>query len=106
MATLRTREASSRRACHEGSSALSVKSSRQFRQLITAFIAFIAVFTVLRLARDRGHDSSFVRYNAPSMVSGAEPGPQTAEEHFSPTENLEQLDIARIRQAEHTLDIA
>jgi len=64
------------------------------------------IVTILKLTRDRAHDSSFVRYTAPSMVSGAEPGPQPAEEHFSPAENLEKLDIARIRQAQHTLDIA
>jgi phosphatidylserine/phosphatidylglycerophosphate/cardiolipin synthase-like enzyme len=64
------------------------------------------VLTIVKLTRERAHDSTVTRYTAPSMVSGAEPGPLTAEEHFSPAENLEQLDIARIRQAQHTLDIA
>lgn len=83
-----------------------MKSSRQFRQLSAVFLALIVVFTGLKLIRDRAPDAPFVRYNAPSMVSGAEPGPQAAEEHFSPAENLEQVDIARLREAQHTLDIA
>ncbi len=64
------------------------------------------VLTIVKLTRDHAPDSPFVRYNAPSLVSGAEPGPQAAEEHFSPAENLEQIDVARIRQAQHSLDIA
>lgn len=40
------------------------------------------------------------------MVVGAEPGAQTAEEHFSPAENLEQIDVAHIRAATQALDIA
>jgi phosphatidylserine/phosphatidylglycerophosphate/cardiolipin synthase-like enzyme len=81
-------------------------ASRKIRQFLTAFVAFVLVLTIAKLTRDRASVSPFVRYNAPSMVSGAEPGAQAAEEHFSPAENLEQIDIARIRQAQHSLDIA
>jgi phosphatidylserine/phosphatidylglycerophosphate/cardiolipin synthase-like enzyme len=105
MATLRARQVASRGTCETAASVASM-SSRNLRKLLTAFVSFVMVVTVMKLTRDRLHDSTFVRYTAPSMVSGAEPGPQPAEEHFSPAENLEQLDIARIRQAQHTLDIA
>jgi phosphatidylserine/phosphatidylglycerophosphate/cardiolipin synthase-like enzyme len=105
MATFRTRQVASRGA-HKTAAAIASMSSRNLRKLLTAFIGFVMVVTILKVTRERLHDSSFVRYTAPAMVSGAEPGPQAAEEHFSPAENLEQLDIARIRQAQHTLDIA
>jgi phosphatidylserine/phosphatidylglycerophosphate/cardiolipin synthase-like enzyme len=38
------------------------------------------------------------------MPSGPEPG--TAEEHFSPAENLEQIDRDHLLRASHTIDIA
>ncbi len=79
-----------------------MRSSRRF---LTALLGLIAVFAILRMARDRNPDGS-LRYNTPALVSGAEPGAQTAEEHFSPAENLEQIDVARIREAQRTLDIA
>ncbi len=40
------------------------------------------------------------------LTRGAEAGTVTAEEHFSPTEDLERIDYARLNQAQHTIDIA
>ncbi len=79
--------------------------SRSARKFLTALFGLAIALAVLKVARDRAPDGS-LRYNTPALVSGAEPGPQTAEEHFSPSENLEQIDVARIREAQHTLDIA
>jgi len=81
-------------------------STRSLRQLFTVFVAMVLVFTVFKIGRERAPDSPFLRYTAPALVSGAEPGPQTAEEHFSPAENLEQIDLARLREAQQSLDIA
>jgi len=40
------------------------------------------------------------------LTAGPEPGSATAEEHFSPSENLEQIDRQHLLAAQHTLDIA
>ncbi len=80
--------------------------SRQVRQFLTFVIVFLALFGYLRYARHSRFESPFSRYVAPPLVSGAEPGPQSAEDHYSPAENLEQIDLARLREAQHSLDIA
>ncbi len=40
------------------------------------------------------------------LTRGAEAGTNTAEDHFSPAEDLERIDYARLSQAQHTIDIA
>ena len=40
------------------------------------------------------------------LAVGPESGPTTAEDHFSPAENLEQVDRRHLLAAQHTLDVA
>ena len=43
---------------------------------------------------------------ARQLAVGPEQGSSTAEEHFSPSENLEQIDRQHLLAAQHTLDVA
>ena len=56
--------------------------------------------------QSRNSGPALHRGSAVHLVSGAEPGNRTAEQHFSPFENLEQLDMDRLDAAQHTIDIA
>jgi phosphatidylserine/phosphatidylglycerophosphate/cardiolipin synthase-like enzyme len=42
----------------------------------------------------------------PDLTHGAEAGSVVAEDHFSPTEDIERIDFARIDQAKSSVDIA
>ena len=63
------------------------------RTLILAAVAALSYYLVSRPAGVR------------QLSRGAEAG-SAAEDHFSPAENLEQLDRAQLSQAKHTVDIA
>lgn len=81
--------------------------SRQLRQLFTTAIVVVMLAFVWLQSRRTHHNGSLLpKASMPALIQGAESGPQTAEDHFSPGENLEQIDVARIREAKHTLDIA
>jgi phosphatidylserine/phosphatidylglycerophosphate/cardiolipin synthase-like enzyme len=80
--------------------------SRTVHSILTSAVALIVAFVFFQTTREHRAGSPFSLYSAPALVVGAEPGAQTAEEHFSPAENLEQIDAARLREATRTLDIA
>lgn len=80
--------------------------SRQLRQLFATAIVVVIAFVWFQSTRNHRKGSLLPATSIPALVQGAEPGPQTAEDHFSPAENLEQIDVARIRETTHTLDIA
>jgi len=42
----------------------------------------------------------------PDLTHGAEAGSVVAEDHFSPTEDIERIDFARLDQAKSSVDIA
>ncbi len=73
---------------------MAVRSSRVAQSVILTLI--VAGAALLYQYRNRGADPS-AQQRALQAAS---------EEYFSPASNLEQMDIARIRGAQHTLDIA
>jgi hypothetical protein len=80
--------------------------SRRGQSVLTSAFALLIVFVLFQMTRDHHLGSRFIQYSSPALVVGAEPGLQSAEEHFSPTENLEQIDLARLREATRTIDVA
>lgn len=71
------------------------RSLRQFASIIVVIVIFLAAW---RMHRPSPHVAPLT--TAQGQVAAIN------ENHYSPTENLEQIDVERIGQAQHTIDIA
>ena len=69
------------------------------------------VIAAVALSLARPHIQKLLNLEHSGIVAGASSGSLTsgesgAEEHFSPTENLEELDVKYLRQARESVDVA
>ena len=67
------------------------------------FMAIVLIAAVLFLQRMQNKPIST---GLPELTHGAEAGSSVAEDHFSPGEDLERIDYARLDQARNSIDIA
>jgi phosphatidylserine/phosphatidylglycerophosphate/cardiolipin synthase-like enzyme len=69
---------------------------------VARFCVLVVLCSLVLCTVQCGPNSTTAR----QFVVGSEPGTTTAEEHFSPSENLEHIDREHLLAAQHTLDIA
>ncbi len=70
------------------------------RALVTVVLLIGAVFVLQRM-QNKAPSQQFRE-----LTKGAEAGSVVAEDHFSPSEDIERIDMARLEQAHNSVDIA
>ncbi len=68
--------------------------------LITVLLLIAAVFVLQRMQNKSPSP------HLQDLVGGAEAGAVAAEDHFSPAEDIERIDVARLEKAQSSIDVA
>ena len=73
----------------------------RFPSASLTLVLLVAIFFWLQHAQEKHSNSSLQE-----LTHGAEAGSVVAEDHFSPAEDLERIDVARLQKAKTSVDIA